>query len=525
MTQQRITRRCTTAFAVLASFSGAHAADLRIGLAAPATSMDPHFFNAAPNATVASHVFDRLTSRTPDAKLIPWLAERWKPVDETTWEFSLRPGVMFHDGSRLTSEDVAFSLARAPNVPNSPGGFGGSLRAVRAVEVIDPATIRIHTHTPAPNMPGDIGAIAILSRHVGETAVTEDYNSGKAAIGTGPYRLVRYVSGDRVDMVRNEAWWGAEQEWDKVSIRFITNPGSRTAALLAGDVDLIDFPPASDLPRLKADPNLSVYSVVGLRLIFLYLDFSRDGAEPFVTGNDGQKLPNNPLKSRLVRQALSLAINRQGIAERVMQGTAVAAGQWVPPGIFGYAPSVTVPLSDPNRARALLAEAGYPEGFKLTIHTPNDRYPNDAATAQAVAQMWSRIGIQTGVEALPWSSYPARAGHQEFSVGLWGWGGAAEAGNALINIMGTYDPKVGRGTNTNGRYSNPALDALTDQALATMDDNSREKLLIQAVETAMTELPIIPLHTLINFWAARKGVVYEARANELTLAIGAHLAK
>jgi peptide/nickel transport system substrate-binding protein len=356
-------------------------------------------------------------------------------------------------------------------------------------------------------------------------ASTEDYNSGKAAIGTGPFRLIRYVSGDRVDMVRNEAWWGPKQEWDRVSIRFIPNPGARTAALLAGDVDPIDVPPASDLPRLKADPKVSVFSVVGLRAIFLYLDFSREGAEPFITDNDGQKLPNNPLRDRRVRQALSLAINRQGIAERVMLGTAVATGQWVPPGIFGYAPSVTVPPFDTNRAKELLTEAGYPHGFKLTIHTPNDRYPNDAATAQAVAQMWSRIGIQTSVEALPWSSYPARAGHQEFSVGLWGWGGAAEAGNALINILGTYDPKIGRGANTNGRYSNQALDALTDQAQATLDDTAREKLLIQAVEIAMAELPIIPLHQLINFWAARKGVVYEPRANEATLAIGAHLAK
>jgi peptide/nickel transport system substrate-binding protein len=518
-------RRSVTGFAALASLSAAHAADLRIGLAAPATSMDPHFYTTAPNNTVASHVFDGLTSRTADAKLIPWLAESWKLVDETTWEFTLRPGVTFHDGSSLTPGDVAFSVARAPNVPNSPGGFGGYVRAIRALDVVDSATIRIHTHTPAPDLPGDVGRIPIVSRHVGETAVTEDYNSGKAAIGTGPYRLVRYVSGDRVDMVRNEAWWGAKQEWDKVSIRFITNSGARTAALLAGDVDLIDVPPASDLPRLKADPKLSVFSIVGLRLMFIYLDFSRDGAEPFITGNDGQKLPRNPLKDRLVRQALSLAINRQGIAERVMQGTAVEAGQWVPPGVFGYAPSVTVPPFVPDRAKALLAEAGYPEGFKLTIHTPNDRYPNDAATAQAVAQMWSRIGIQTAVEALPWSSYSARIGHQEFSVGLSGWGARPEAGNALINIMGTYDPKVGRGDFAYGRYSNPALDALTDRALATMDDTAREKLLIQAVEIAMADLPIIPLQMLINFWAARKGIVYEARANDLTLAIGAHLAK
>jgi peptide/nickel transport system substrate-binding protein len=245
----RTKHRSVTCFAALASLSAAHAADLRIGLAAPATSMDPHFYTTAPNNTVASHVFDGLTSRTADAKLIPWLAESWKLVDETTWEFTLRPGVTFHDGSSLTPGDVAFSVARAPNVPNSPGGFSGYVRAIRALDVVDSATIRIHTHTPAPDLPGDVGRIPIVSRHVGETAATEDYNSGKAAIGTGPYRLVRYVSGDRVDMVRNEAWWGAKQEWDKVSIRFITNSGARTAALLAGDVDLIDVPPASDLPR------------------------------------------------------------------------------------------------------------------------------------------------------------------------------------------------------------------------------------------------------------------------------------
>jgi peptide/nickel transport system substrate-binding protein len=192
------------------------------------------------------------------------------------------------------------------------------LRAgVRAVEVVDPATIRIHTHTPAPDCPGH-WADRDPVEHVGETAVTGDYNSGKAAIGTGPYRLVRYVSGDRVDMVRNEAWWGAKQEWDRVSIRFITNTGARTAALLAGDVDLIDFPPASDLPRLKADPNLSVYSIVGLRLIFLYLDFSRDGrsrSSPAMTGKAAEQSAEGPACA----PGAVLAINRQGIAERVMR--------------------------------------------------------------------------------------------------------------------------------------------------------------------------------------------------------------
>ena len=514
------------AVAAVGCVSTARAEDLRIGLGAPATSMDPHFYNASPNISVAMHVFDRLTHRSPDAKVIPWLAESWRPLDDRTWEFRLRPGVTFHDGSALTPDDVAFTLGRVPNVPNSPGGFGGYVRAVSSVETVDATTIRVHTKTPAPTLPGDLATIAIVSRHVGEGASTEDYNSGKAAVGTGPYRLVRYAGGDRVEMARNDAWWGGRPEWDRVTIRFISAPASRTAALLAGDVDIIDVPPAADLPRLKADPKLSVFSVQGLRVIYLMPDFSREGEEPFITDNEGRKLGINPMKDLRVRQALSVAINRAGIAERVMQGTAVATGQYLPPGTFGYASDVGVPAYDPGRAKALLAEAGFPNGFRLTLHTPNDRYPNDAATAQAVAQMWTRVGVQTTVEGLPWAAYSVRANHQEFSMGLLGWGSSTgEAGYTLVNVIGTYDPAVGRGASNTGRFSDPALDARTDQAMATLDDGVRERLLMGEVGTAMGELPFIPLHQLVNYWAVRKGVVYEPREDERSLAMNAHLVK
>jgi peptide/nickel transport system substrate-binding protein len=503
-----------------------HAEDLRIGLAAPATSMDPHFYNASPNISVSMHVFDHLTHRSPDAKVIPWLAERWEPVGDTAWDFHLRPGVKFHDGSTLTPDDIAFSLGRVPNVPNSPGNFGGYIRNVTSVETIDANTVRIHTKVPTPTLPGDLATIFIVSRHVGEHATTEDYNSGKAAIGSGPYRLVRYVSGDRVELARNDAWWGPKPEWEHVTIRFIPAPATRTAALLAGDVDLIDVPPAADLPRLKQDPKISVFSIQGLRLIFLYPDFSRKGEEPFITDNDDKKLATNPLYDLKVRQALSLAINRQGLADRVMQGTAVPTGQWLPPGTFGYAPDVKVPPYDPAKAKALLAQAGFPDGFKLTLHTPNDRYPNDAATAQAVAQMWTRIGVKTSVEAVPWASYAGRANHQEFSMGLIGWGSAtAEAGYTLINVIGTFDPKAGRGSANSGRYSNRALDALTDKATSTLDDASREAQLRQAVAASMADLPFIPMYQLINFWAARKGIVYDPREDERSVALNAHLVK
>jgi peptide/nickel transport system substrate-binding protein len=221
-----------------------------------------------------------------------------------------------------------------------------------------------------------------------------------------------------------------------------------------------------------------------------------------------------------------MSINRAAIAERVMGGTAQATGQWLPPGTFGYAPDVKPAVFAPDKAKALLAEAGYPQGFKLTLHTPNDRYPNDAATAQAVAQMWTRIGVQTSVEALPFSTYSGRGSRQEFSIGLWGWGSnTGEAGYTLVNVLGTWDPAAGRGTSNGHRYSNPALDALTDRALATIDDAAREKLLIQAVTMSMEDVAIMPLHQLVNYWASKKSVAFTPRSDERTLARDAHLVK
>jgi peptide/nickel transport system substrate-binding protein len=518
--------RIAFAAAALAALAGqAHAQTLTAAMAAPVTSLDPHFYNAAPNNGLAMHIFERLVERTPNARVTAGLATAWKPVGEAVWEFKLRPGAKWHDGQAVTADDVVFSLQRGVNVPNSPGGFAGLVRAIQRVEVVDPLTLRFHTGSPAPNLPGDIAGFTIVSRHAGEGATTEDYNSGKAAIGSGPYKLVRYMNGDRVELIRNEAWQGTKPAWEKVNFRFIANPGARVAALLAGDVDIIDVPPAADIPRLQADPKLSVVSVQGLRLVYISPSVAKEST-PWVTDNQGKPLEKNPFKDVRVRRALSIAINRQAITERVMSGTAAPTGQWLPPGTYSYAPSVKIPPFDPEGAKKLLAEAGFPQGFKLTLHSPNDRYPNDAATAQAVAQYWTRIGVGTAVEALPWSTFSPRNSKQEFAISIGGWGSnTGEASYMLINVLGTYDPATGRGASNSARRSIPAMDALTDRALATIDDAAREKLLIQAVELASAEVAMIPLHQLINFWASKKTVIYEPRQDERTIAMNARPAK
>jgi peptide/nickel transport system substrate-binding protein len=523
--------RATVLSASLAlAMSGAplvlQAAPLSMAIGGAITSIDPHFYNASPNNTVAMHIFDRLTEMSPNIELGPGLATSWKALSDNEWEFKLRDGVKWHDGKPFTADDVAFTLQRAPNVPNSPSGFGGFLRAIDAVEVVDPLTVRIKTKGASPNLPRDLAFVAVVSRHVGENATTEDYNSGKAAIGTGPYKLVSYTPGDRVEFVRNEDWWNTKPEWDKVTLRVISNPGARVAALLSGGVDVIDTPPATDLPRLEKDDKISVFSTDGVRLIYVSFDRSRDGDVPGVTDNDGKPLGKNPFNDVRVRQALNHAVNREALASRVMQGTAVPTGQWLPEGLYSYAPNVEVPKFDIEAAKKLLADAGYPNGFKMALATPNDRYPNDAATAQAVASMWSRAGVQTSVDALPWSSYSPRRAKQEFASGLAGWGSTTgEAGYFLVNILGTYDPATRSGPGNSSRYSNAELDALRDKALTTLDDAAREKLLIEAITLASKDSSMVPLYMLRNFWGVREGLEIDPRKDERTLAVNIRTAK
>lgn len=445
------------------------------------------------------HLFDRLVEQDARARIRPMLAESWRPVSDTVWEFKLRPGVKWHDGRDFTAEDVAFTISRVPDVPNSPATFAGFVRAIQRVEIVDPLTLRFHTAAPHPLLPVEMASVQIVSRHVGQGAATEDYNSGKAAIGTGPYRLASYRAGDRTEFVRNENYWRGPEPWARVSYRFMANDASRTAALLAGDVDMIDQVPSNDLARMRREPRVTLSEIQGLRLIYLVPDYSRTDNPVFVTDNDGKPLPRNPFGDARVRRALSIAINREALAERVMEGTAKPAGQWLPEGAFSYNPEVRVPEPDPDGAKRLLAEAGYPQGFRMTLATPNDRYPNDARTAQAVAQMWTRIGVRTEVDAIPWASYSARAARQEFNMRLVGWGSVTgEASYMLVNIFGTYDRDKRWGAANNSRISDRELDALTERAASILDDEKREAAQREAVKIAMDRTLVIPLYQLVN---------------------------
>ncbi len=494
--------------------------DLKVGLKSEPSSMDPHYHNIGPNNMLSIHVFDKLVKQDHKQNLKPGLAVSWKPVDDLTWEFKLRKGVKFHDGSPFTAEDVKFTLERAPNVPNSPSSFNSFISHIKKTEIVDPHTIRFSTADPFPLMATYLSTFSLISKKHGENANTKDYNSGKAMIGTGPYKFVKWVPGDSVVYKRNNDYWGEKEPWETVTFKPLSNSSARVAALLAGDVDIIDFLPTPDIERLKKNAKFAISKSVSNRVIYLHIDSDRD-ISPFVTGKDGKPVKKNPLKDVRVRRAISKAINRDAIVSRVMEGNAIAAGQLLPDGFFAISPRLKPEKYDPEGAKKLLAEAGWADGFGLTIHGPNNRYVNDAKICQAVAQMLARVGIKTKVDTMPKNVFFPRGTKLEFSLMLVGWGSdTGEPSSPLGALLHTYDPDKGYGQTNRGRFSNKKMDEALEEALRTVDREKHKQLLIKATEISMDDLGIIPLHYQVSIWAMKKGLSYTARTDAYTVTMG-----
>jgi len=495
--------------------------EVSIGLQAAITSIDPHFHNLSPNNSLLLHIFEPLVKRDSNQKLIPGLATSWKALDDLTWEFKLRKNVRFHDGSPFTAEDVVFTLKRVPDVPNSPSSFATFTKPIVEVKVVDQHTLVFRTAAPHVLLPSDLGSVYIVSRLHGEKATTADYNSGKAAIGTGPYKLVEYVPNQRVVLKANYGYWGGEEPWDKVTFKILTNSAARVAALLSNDVQMIETVPTSDIAKLSQDKRFALADKVSNRVIYVHLNQWDEKAAPFVTGKDGKPLARNPMKDARVRKALSMAINREAIADRIMEKKAVPAAQLLPDFFPGTSKKLKPQKFDPEGARKLLAEAGFPNGFAMTIHGPNNRYINDAAIAQAIAQFYSRIGIDARVETMPSSVYFTRATKGEFGYMVLGWGTeSGEQGSSLRSLLATHDPSKGMGVTNRGRYSNASFDRMVSEALVTMDDRKREAMIQQAAETVMNDTGLIPIHYEVSTWATARGLRYEPRTDQYTLATG-----
>jgi peptide/nickel transport system substrate-binding protein len=518
-----IVRKLLLACAALLPFA-AQAADVKMAVRTDASSIDPHYHVYTPNAAVFRHIFDTLVLSGPRGEIQPGLATAWKIVADDIWEFKLRPGVVFHDNTPFTAEDVAYSLGRAPNVPNSPSSYSQYTKLIAKTEIIDPLTIRLHTKGPAPTLPIDLASVAIVSKHATEGKSTSDFNSGLATVGTGPYRFVEWVAADHLTLAKNPTYWAGAEPWDNVTRKAIPGDAARVAALLAGDVDIIEGVPGVDRARIAAQPNLTLFECDAYRIIYLHMDSARD-VSPGISDPNGAKMERNPLRDARVRRAVSYAINRQGLADRLLSGQAHPAGQYVPPGAFGASTKLQPIPYDIDQAKRLMQDAGWGDGFSVVLAGSNDRYPNDAQVTQAVGQMLARIGIKTEVQTMPAAMLFSRGSKLEFSMMLSGWVGSGEASSPMTALMSTYDPKTGMGPSNRGRWSNPAFDATLNEALRTMDDAKRQALYAKAQEIAVEDMGVVPVYFTVNTWAAKKGLVYECRGDELSLAMSLRPAK
>ena len=284
-------------------------------------------------------------------RLKPGLAVSWKPIDELTWEFKLRQGVKFHDGSDFNADDVICTFERAPNVPNSPSSFGTYTKGKTLVKV-DDYTVHFKSESPYPLMANDVSTIAIISDGAGCGASTEEFNNGKASVGTGPFKFAGYKPGEAISFTRNDTYWGDKPAWSEVELRPIKSGPSRVAALLAGDVDMIAGVPTTDIATLDNNKDLQLSQGPSNRVIYLHLDQFREDS-PHVKAVGGGPI-KNPLMDVRVRKAISMAINRDAIVERVMEGVAIPAGQLLPEGFFGVSPNLDVVTYDPKGAKALV---------------------------------------------------------------------------------------------------------------------------------------------------------------------------
>jgi peptide/nickel transport system substrate-binding protein len=473
------------AFATLLATQTAWAETLVIARGSSAATLDPGFLREP--ATLVDNVFDTLVARDKDMKLAPGLALSWRAVDDTTWEFKLRPGVTFSNGEPFTASAVKFTLERVLD-PAAKAPTISYITTVAGVDVVDDLTVRIRTKTPDPLLP------TRMSRYP-TYIVPPDYAKSVGAeafarkpVGTGPYAVTEFVPDDHVTMQANPGYWRGKPAIDTVVWRAIPEPTARVAALLAGEVQLIEGVPVELAPRLASSKDVDLVQVHNGGLI-IYL---------------GLKTDEKPLGDARVREALSLAIDRQSIVQELLKNFATVTGTQVGPFDFGYQ-KTPLPAYDPARAKALLAEAGYKDGFTIRMQAPR-HYINSAEVGQVIAQEFAAIGVTAQLEAPEWSVYTQQvpAGKQA-PVYMLGWGSTQtlDADAAIYPIFRSGEP-----------YSTvklPALDALLDESRRTIDPSARAAVFARIQDLAAKDVPVLTLYQEDAIYAKRRDVGFTGR--------------
>ena len=486
----------------------AQAVTLKIGNQGDALSMDPHSLNESLQLTVLENVFEPLVYRGPDYKLTPGLATSWKQTSPTVWHFDLRKNVQFHDGTPFTADDVIFSYERAKSDGSDMKSYVGQVKEIRK---INDHSIDVVTTAPFPILPELFYRWFIMNKKWCEqNQATRPVDRRKGienaasfrANGTGPYRVRERQPNVRTTFTRNGNYWGkVTGNVDEVIFNVIGNDATRVAALLSGEVDVMEPVPVQDVDRIKAAPNLKVLQGPELRVIFLGMDQKRDELQfSSVKGK-------NPFKDKRVRQAFYQAIDVEGIKRSVMRGASTPIAVMFPAQVKGYAADLNKRLPfDPEASKKLLADAGYPNGFEVTMNCPNDRYVNDGAICQAVAANLARVGVKIKLEVETKGTYFPKILRRDTSFYMLGWtASTVDAHNVLYPIMSSPG-EGGRGQFNLGAYSNAKVDELTDKVASETDDKKRNEMIHEAMKIHQDDIGHIPLHQQALNWGAKKNI-------------------
>lgn len=522
MNYARMRRVCALAFGLTLTASIVHAQTLTLGVRGGPESMDPHYSALGTHAEAMKHVFDTLVWSDENLQLQPGLAESWRPVDDLRWEFKLRQGVTFHDGTPFTARDVKFSIERIPIV-TGPTTMEIYVRRVASIEIVDDYTMMITTNAPAATLPNDFVRLFIVSADAAADYSTPEtaaagFNTGAATVGTGPFKYVSWEPNGELVLARYDDYWRGPAAWEQVVRREIPNDSSRLAALQAGQVDLINYVSSSDYQALQRDARVDVFIADSAYVMNLQLD--QRATSPKVYDNAGNVLAENPLRDARVREAIDLAIDRETMVEIVLEGLGKPANQIMPQGFFGSSDEIPDRGYDPDRARTLLADAGFPEGFTIDLFCTNDRLPGDGAICQGLGQMFTQVGIKTNVNAISRTVYFPTQARKEYSVFMNGWGTLTGEGSyTLGSLVHSPNEELKLGAFNRIEYSNPEVDSALQEAIGTLDDTKRRDLFETAMELSMADRAYIPVVVLQTVWAGAKGKVgYTPRADEDTLA-------
>lgn len=492
--------------AVLAA--GAHAQTVRVANQGDALSMDPHSLNESLQLSVTNNIYEPLVGRNKDLSLAPALATSWKQVSPTVWRFELRKNVQFHDGKPFTADDVVFSLAR---VAGEGSDLKSNVNDIKEVRKVSSHVVDIETKAPFPILPDQLSTTFIMSQKwCEENQATRPVDRRKGienaasfrANGTGPFRLRERQPNVRTTFVRNGNYWGKiDGNVQEVVYTPIANDATRVAALLSGEVDVMEPVPVQDIERINTSPNTKVVVGAELRTIFLGMDQSRN--ELLYSSVKGK----NPFKDKRVRQAFYQAIDIDGIQKTVMRGASKPTALMVGPGINGFDASINKRLPyDPEGAKKLLADAGYPQGFEVTMNCPNDRYVNDARICQAVAANLARVGVKINLAAETKGTYFPKILRRDTSFYMLGWTPTTyDSHNALNALMACPDDK-GTGQFNLGTYCNPKLDQLTRSIQAETDKAKRAAMIKEAFEVHSADIGHLPLHQQTLAWGISKKV-------------------